>query len=101
MVFKQGVTITRAFIMYRPHIVFGTLGWTLLVAGLIPFARYLYLSLTDHTGRGHLQSLIFGSVLITGAFMCLVLNIIADLIRINRVLIEDNLEQTKRQRFSK
>ncbi len=33
------------------------------------------------------------------AFLCLVLNIIADLIRINRVLIEDNLEQTKRQRF--
>jgi hypothetical protein len=35
-----------------------------------------------------------------GAFLCLVLNIIADLIRINRILIEDNLEQTKRQRFN-
>jgi len=101
MVFKQAVTITRAYIMYRPHMVFGTLGFTLLIAGLIPFAHYLILSLTDHTGRGHLQSLIFGSVLITGAFMCLVLNIIADLIRINRVLIEDNLEHTKRQRFAK
>jgi glycosyltransferase involved in cell wall biosynthesis len=101
MVFKQAVTIIRSFIMYRPHIVFGTLGYTLLILGLVPFARYMYLTLTDHTGRGHLQSLIFGSVLITGAFMCLVLNIIADLIRINRVLIEDTLEHTKRQRFSK
>lgn len=99
MVIKQAVTITRAYIMYRPYIVFGTLGYTLLIVGLVPFARYLYLTINDHTGRGHLQSLILGSVLIIGAFMCMVLNIIADLIRINRILIEDNLEHTKRQRF--
>ncbi len=101
MVTKQGVTIIRAFIMYRPHIVFGTLGYTLLVLGLVPFVRYLYFTITDHTGRGHLQSLVLGSVLLTAAFMCLVLNIIADLIRINRILIEDNLEHTKRIRFDK
>lgn len=98
-VYKSGSAIIRAYVMYRPHIVFGTLGGTLLFLGLVPFARFLYLTITDHNGRGHLQSLIFGSVLLTGAFMCLVLNIIADLIRINRVLIEDNLEHTKRQRY--
>jgi hypothetical protein len=35
------------------------------------------------------------------AFLCVVLNVIADLIRINRILTEDNLEQTKRMRFDR
>jgi hypothetical protein len=87
--------------MYHPYVVFGTLGITLLVLGLVPFVRYGILQLLDIPGRGHLQSLILGSILLIGAFLCLVLNIIADLIRINRVLIEDNLEHTKRMRFSK
>lgn len=100
-VFKSASAIIRAYIMYRPYMVFATLGFSLLFIGLVPFVRYLYLSINDHTGRGHLQSLIIGSVFITGAFLCLVLNIIADLIRINRILIELNLEHTKRMRFSK
>jgi glycosyltransferase involved in cell wall biosynthesis len=100
-VFKSASAIIRAYLMYHPYMVFGTLGYSLLVLGLVPFARYLYLTYIGDTGRGHLQSLILGSVLLTGAFLCLVLNIIADLIRINRILIEANLEQTKRLRYSK
>lgn len=95
-VYKSAVTIVRAYVMYKPYIVFGGLGTLLFLAGLIPFARFIILSLKDHGSRGHIQSLLIGSILMTGAFLCLVLNIIADLIRINRTLIEDNLEQTKR-----
>ena len=98
-VVKSGAAIIRAYIMYKPYLIFGWLGTLLLAAGAIPFARYLYFYLENHTGRGHLQSLIIGSLLITGAFLCMVLNIIADLIRINRILIEDNLEHTKKMRF--
>lgn len=98
-VVKSGAAIVRAYIMYKPYLIFGWLGGTLFVAGAIPFARYLYLTATDHTGNGHLQSLIIGSVLLISAFLCLVLNIIADLIRINRILIEQSLEHTKRARF--
>lgn len=98
-VLKSGVAIIRAYIMYKPYIIFGTVGSTLLVIGLVPFARYLYLTVTDHTGRGHLQSLIIGLILLMAAFLCLVLNIIADLIRTNRTLIEQNLEHTKKTRF--
>ncbi|HEX8182231.1 MAG TPA: glycosyltransferase family 2 protein [Candidatus Saccharimonadales bacterium] len=100
-VLKSAMAIIRAYIMYRPYMVFGTLGLSLLLLGLVPFARYVYLTLINDTGRGHLQSLIVGSIFLTGAFLCLVLNIIADLIRINRILIEDNLEHTKRMRFPK
>ncbi len=98
-VFKSAAAIIRAYIMYRPHIVFGTIGTTMFALGLIPFARYLYLLITQPTPGGHLQSLILGSLLMIGAFLCFVLNIIADLIRINRILTESNLEHTKRMRF--
>ena len=96
---KTAVTIVRAYVMYQPHIVFDWLGGLLFAIGLLPFARFVIMSLEDGTTRGHIQSLLIGSVLMIAAFLCLVLNIIADLIRINRVLIEDNLEQTKRSRF--
>lgn len=96
---KSAETIIRAYVMYKPYIIFGWLGGILFVLGLVPFVRFIYFSIEDGTTRGHLQSLLAGSTLLTAAFLCLVLNIIADLIRINRVLIEDNLEQTKRHRF--
>lgn len=98
-VLKSGVTIIRAFAMYKPYIIFGGLGALLLVLGSIPFARFIYFSIVEGTTRGHIQSLLFGSLLLISAFLCLVLNILADLTRINRILIEDNLEQTKRQRY--
>jgi len=96
---KSAITIIRAYIMYKPYIIFGWMGAILFGIGLIPFARFVFFSLEDGTTRGHIQSLLVGSLLMISAFLCLALNIIADLIRINRVLIEDNLEQTKRQRF--
>ncbi len=98
-VIKSAVVIIRAFIMYRPSLFFGWLGGLTFVLALVPFARFIYLSIQEDTTRGHLQSLLAGSLLMTAAFLCLVLNVIATLIRINRILIEDNLEQTKRQRY--
>ncbi len=98
-VVKSAITIIRAYIMYKPYMVFGTMGWSLFLIGLVPFARFIYFSLQDGTTTGHIQSLLVGSLLMIAAFLCLVMNVIADLIRINRMLIEDNLEQTKRQRF--
>ena len=100
-VIKSAVTIIRAYVMYKPYIIFGWLGIFLLVLGLIPFARFVLLSIADGTTRGHIQSLLVGSLLVNSAFFCVVLNIIADLIRTNRILTEDNLEQTKRARFQK
>jgi glycosyltransferase involved in cell wall biosynthesis len=98
-VFKSAITIIRAYIMYRPYIIFGWLGAGLFTLGLIPFARYLYFAIIDGHSRGHIQSLLIGSLLMTTAFLCFIMNIVADLIRINRLLIEDNLEHTKRMRF--
>lgn len=99
-VMKSGVTIMRAYIMYKPYMIFGYLSVILFLLALVPFARYTILSVQDGTTAGHVQSLLVGSMLMTCAFFCLVLNVIADLIRINRILTEDALEQAKRQRFN-
>ncbi len=97
---KSGAAIARAYIMYRPYVIFASLGILLLIAGLIPFVRYLILLLQDHT-TPHLQSLILGTVLLTGSFMCFVVGIVADLTRTNRILLEDTLEHVKELRFKK
>lgn len=96
---KSATIIIRAYIMYKPYIIFGWLGGALLVLGAVPFVRFVVLSIDENSTRGHLQSLLAGSLLLIGAFLCLVLAIIAELIRINRVLVEDDLEQSKRHHF--
>lgn len=97
-VYKSSIAILRSYIMYKPYIIFNTLGTIFLIVGLIPFIRYGILLLSGDKGN-HLQSLILGAVLLIGAFLSFVLSIVTDLIRINRILIEDSLEQIKRQRF--
>lgn len=99
---KSGSAILRAFVMYRPYVVFLTIGLVLFILGLIPFVRYLYFVIADSTsGARHLQSLILGSVLMIASFIACTLGVVADLIRINRILNEDALEHMKRQRFDK
>ena len=73
----------------------------LFVLGLVPFVRFLILLwFTSNNGGGarHIQSLVVGSVAMIAAVIMVSLGVIADLIRINRVLIEDGLEQRKRER---
>ncbi|HSX33447.1 MAG TPA: glycosyltransferase family 2 protein [Candidatus Saccharimonadales bacterium] len=99
---KSALAIARGFVMYRPYMLFNTLGLILLLLGMIPFTRFLYLTFIDHThGIRHLQSLIIGSVLLVAAFIAFTLGVIADLIRINRSLIEEQLEQIKLSRFGR
>lgn len=97
---KSSLAIIRAYLMYKPYVIFSGLGILFLATGLVPFVRYLYFFL-HHSHRGHLQSLILGTVLLTGAFLNFVLIIVSDLIRTNRILQEQALEHIKRQRFNK
>ncbi|HEX6258985.1 MAG TPA: glycosyltransferase family 2 protein [Candidatus Saccharimonadales bacterium] len=99
-VMKSGAAITRAYLMYKPHVIFSTLGLLLLVIGLIPFVRFLYLTMSGSEGS-HIQSLIAGATLLTGAFLSFVLGIVADIIRTNRILTEESLEHIKHIRFDK
>lgn len=90
--------IIRSYLMFKPYALFLTVAIIFGLAGLIPFVRYLYF-VVNNDGGSHLQSLLLGAILLTGAFLSLALGVIADLIRINRTLIESQLEQTKATRF--
>ncbi len=95
--FKSGSAIARSYIMYRPYALFLTLAGLFGLAGTVPFIRYLVLTISSTPGD-HIQSLMLGAVLLTGSFLCVALGVIADQIRINRVLIEQQLEYQKRSR---
>ena len=95
---KSTAAIVRSFMMYKPYVLFAWITAVFGLLGLIPFVRYAVLWVRDRED-GHLQSLLVGSLLLILAFMSLMLGVISDLIRTNRVLIEDNLEHTKRTRF--
>ncbi|MBP9738864.1 glycosyltransferase family 2 protein, partial [Candidatus Saccharibacteria bacterium] len=81
--------------MYKPYALFATLAVILGIGGLIPFVRYLFLSITDAPGN-HLQSLLLGTVLIIGSFLAIALGVLADLTRVNRILLESQLEASRR-----
>jgi hypothetical protein len=91
---QSGKAIVRSYIMFKPHLIFVTLGVIFLVLGIVPFIRFLVF-LASGSANGHLQSLIFGTVMLTGALLSFAMMVIADLLRINRVLLEDELERIK------
>jgi glycosyltransferase involved in cell wall biosynthesis len=96
---QSGKAILRSFIMFRPYVVFLTLGSVFLLLGLVPFVRFGYFVLRGE-GDGHLQSLIFGTAMIVGALLSFALLVISDLQRINRILLEDQLERIKEIQYS-
>ena len=98
---RSSVTIIRAFYMYRPFALFLSLGVFFLVVGGIPFLHFFWLTLTTKApfGAQHLRALITGAVLLIASFISFTLGVIADLIRINRLLLEDILERQKRAEY--
>lgn len=97
---KSGKAIARSYVMFKPHNTFMTLGIVLLVMAAIPFLRFIYLYLQGD-GQGNVQSLIFGSSLLVGSLLSFALMIIADLLRINRTLLEDQLERIKEIQYDR
>lgn len=81
-------TIARIFMTYRPFRFFALLGLLSIAVGLIPSVRFLYYYFTA-SGAGHIQSLIFGVLFLGNGFALIVVGLIADLIGINRQLLEE------------
>ena len=66
------------------------------LAGTIPFMRYVILSMINNSSGDHIQSLIAGTILLLTSLLFLVLAILADLIRTNRIIGEDMLYRIKK-----
>lgn len=98
--FKSGVAIVRSYLMFRPHALLSTLAVVFGLLGGIPFIRFGVLFFLDE-GGDHIQSLIFGSSMLVASFVSLALLVIADLLRTNRILLEESLERTKQMQYGR
>jgi glycosyltransferase involved in cell wall biosynthesis len=99
-VLKSAGAIVRAYIMYKPYVLFSTLAVVLGLVGLSPFVRYAVLKAQGQEGN-HLQSLLVGVVLLVMSFLSVIVGVVSDLLRTNRALIEAQLEHTKHLRFDR
>jgi glycosyltransferase involved in cell wall biosynthesis len=85
---KQSImTIIRIFMTYRPLQFFAFFGAASLLSGLIISCRFLYFYFTGN-GGGHIQSLLLSILLMGIGFFLLVTALVADLISVNRKLLE-------------
>ncbi len=89
------ITMIRTYGMYEPLRVFFWSSMVLLLAGAAPIVRFLYLWSTG-AGTGHVQSLVLGGALCVMGFFTLLAGLVADLIAVNRQLLEITLEKVRR-----
>lgn len=94
-VYRSVVTIVRIFMTYRPFRFFALLGVFFFIPGVLISLRFVYFYLIG-VGSGHVQSLILSGLLMGTGFLLLVTAFVADLISVNRKLLE-NIDSRVRQ----
>jgi len=85
---KSIITIIRIFVVYKPFRFFMAFGLLLFLAGFVIGLRFLYYYLQGG-GAGHVQSLILSSILLGIGFQTMLVAFLADLLAVNRRLMED------------
>lgn len=85
---KSMLTILRAFMMYRPLMVFSIIGGIIFTFGLAVGIRFLIFYIGG-SGAGHIQSLILASTLLLLGFQTFIVGLLADIISANRKILED------------
>ena len=98
---KSLTTIIRIFVVYKPFRFFMSIGLFLFISGILIGLRYLLLIYFDESNNGHIQSLILAEILIGMGFQTMLIAFIADLINVNRNLLEDIQYQNRKNRLDK
>jgi glycosyltransferase involved in cell wall biosynthesis len=93
---KSIFTIVRIFVVYKAFRFFMTIGLTCFGLGLLVGLRYLYYFYLTGSGSGHVQSLILASILLGVGFQTMLTAFLADLLAVNRRLMEDVQYRLKR-----
>ena len=81
-------TIVRIFVVYQPFKFFMWIAAVLLTAGFLLGTRFLYYYLTGE-GDGHVQSVILCGALLAIGFQTSLIAFVADLLSVNRLLLEE------------
>ena len=87
-VLLSALTLIRIYVLYKPLRFFSYLAVVPFITGLALSARFVYFHLTQSSG-GHVQSLIFAAVLLILSFLLILLGLVADLLSVNRKLLQD------------
>ena len=95
-VVRSFVTIGRIFMTYKPLRFFAYLGVVPFTAGFLLGLRWVFLYFEDPT-RTHVPSLILAAILLLMGFQVWVLGLVADLLNVNRTLLEE-LQLSSRER---
>jgi glycosyltransferase involved in cell wall biosynthesis len=82
------LVMTRIFILYRALRSFFIIGFLIMLPGVALGLRFLWLLATGG-GSGNIQSLILASVFLLSGFFIILSGLLADLISVNRKLLED------------
>lgn len=82
------VTIASVFLTYRPMASFIVPGIVVTLIGTAISLRFLYFYIAGH-GTGHIQSLILAAVFMLMGFMLVVFGLVAELLGVNRKLLEE------------
>ena len=89
-------TIMRIYLLYEPLPVFLWPAAILGLFGLGLFGRFAWYYFTEPGPTGHIQSLIVGGVLLVFAVQLVLLGVISELLRSNRVLGERTLARVRK-----
>jgi glycosyltransferase involved in cell wall biosynthesis len=85
---KSIFTIGRIFVVYKAFRFFMSIGLISFSLGMLGGLRFLYYYFSG-SGEGHVQSLIFASILLGVGFQTMLTAFLADLLAVNRRLMED------------
>jgi len=91
-------TMFRVYVLYQPLRFFWTIAGLFMSMSLILFVRFAWISLTTTGQSGHIQSVVVAGALAVIGVLIAALGVIADLIAMNRRLLEEVLMHVRSSR---
>ena len=88
-VLLQGANVVRITALYKPLKIFSIAAGLFVAAGAVLILRFLGFYFFGENPGGHVQSLILAAVLIVVGFQTFLIALVADLVAINRRLLEE------------
>jgi glycosyltransferase involved in cell wall biosynthesis len=96
-VLRSLASMARIVILYNPLRIFLIVGSIPVGLGAALLMRFLWFYVTGNSPAGHVQSLILAVILVVIGALIWVAGILADLIAVNRRLLEETVERQRRQ----
>jgi glycosyltransferase involved in cell wall biosynthesis len=92
----SGISVLRFYAMYRPLRLFLSLGGIMIAGGVALGLRFLFYFLAGQ-GTGKVQSLILAAILTIVGFQVCLIGLMADLVRLNRKMLEETVYRVRRR----